>query len=430
MDALDPSSPPAARASKAASGTPTLRPSESAFRSDAELAFSDGGRSPCLAPSLPTSSLPQRTDAELASLRATLRLALVSGVGPLTRRALLERFGSAEAVLNAPPSQLMEVSGVGPQLSRRIAAARREINVDDELRVCAEHAIRVIVEADADYPAALARIHDPPGVLFVAGELLPADALAVAIVGTRHATQYGLQHAERFAYGLAQAGFTIVSGLARGVDAAAHRGAMAAGGRTLAVLGSGILNLYPPEHAELAEGIQRQGAVISETPPRMPPQSGMFPQRNRVITGLSLGVIVIEAGDRSGALVSARHAMEQSREVFALPGRVDSRMSRGCHKLIRDGATLVESVDDVLEELGPLAESARAPDGRTVRHPGELLLNEQEQAVLDAIPTGPTDVDQVVRVSGLPVHRVLATLTVLEMRRLIRRLSGSTVSRV
>lgn len=370
------------------------------------------------------------SETELASLHATIRLTLVSGVGPLTRRALLERFGTAEAVLNAPPSQLQEVPGIGPQLSRRIASARREINVEEELQVCREHDIRVLVETAPEYPAALARIHDPPGVLFLWGQLSPADSLAVAIVGTRHATQYGLQQAERFAYGLAQAGFTVVSGLARGVDAAAHRGALAAGGRTLAVLGSGILNLYPPEHGDLAQAVRGQGAVISETPPRMPPQSGMFPQRNRVITGLSLGVIVIEAGERSGALVSARHAMEQSREVFALPGRVDSRMSRGCHQLIRDGATLVESVDDVLAAFGPLADSALSPDGRTVRHPGELLLNEQEQAVLDAIATASTDVDQIARASGIPVHRVLATLTVLEMRRLIRRLSGSTVCRV
>ena len=361
---------------------------------------------------------------------AMLRLVLVTGVGPLTRQALLSQFTTASAVLDASYDQLLTVPGVGPKLARRILSARRDIDVEDELRVCSEHGLRVLMEADDDYPRRLREIADPPGALFVAGEITEADVLAVAIVGTRHATQYGLQTAERFAYSLSQAGYTIVSGLARGVDAAAHRGALAAGGRTLAVLGSGILNLYPPEHGELARDIQRQGAVLSEVPPRMAPQAGMFPQRNRVITALSLGVVVIEAAVRSGALVSATHAMEQGREVFAVPGRIDSRMSHGCHHLIKDGATLVESVDDVLEQLGPLTGVARAPDGREIRHAAELQLNDQERLVLDAIDVSSTLVDTVVQRTGLSAQRILATLTVLEMRRLIRRLSGSTLCRI
>ncbi|HND51874.1 MAG TPA: DNA-processing protein DprA [Pirellulaceae bacterium] len=362
-------------------------------------------------------------------LVAMVRLVLVSGVGPLTRRALLEQFGSAEAVLAASAEALRKVPRVGAKLSRRILAAHREIDVGDELRTCSDHGLDLLIEDQPDYPPPLRDIPDPPGVLFQAGRWLPCDVLSVAIVGTRHATQYGLQQAERLASGLARAGFTIVSGLARGIDAAAHRGAIAAGGRTVAVLGSGILNLYPPEHQPLADDVVRHGALISETPPRMAPQSGMFPQRNRVITGLSLGTIVVEAAERSGALVSARHAMEQGRDVFAMPGRVDSRMSRGCHQLIRDGAKLVESVDDVLEELGPLAGRAVSTSGREVRHPGELQLNEQEQAVLDAIHDQPTLIDDVVTTSRLPVSRVLSTLSVLEMRRLIRRPSGCHVVR-
>ncbi|MFO0906552.1 MAG: DNA-processing protein DprA [Pirellulales bacterium] len=362
--------------------------------------------------------------------RDQLRLALVAGVGPLTRRALLERFTTASAVLDAPLKRLAEVPGVGPKLSQRIAAARREIDVDDELRVCAAHGLRVLMESDDDYPTRLREIPDPPGVLFLLGQLTDADVLSVAIVGTRHATQYGLQMAERFAYGLSRAGYTIVSGLARGVDAAAHRGALLAGGRTLAVLGSGILNLYPPEHGELAADVARHGAILSEAPPRMAPQAGMFPQRNRVITGLSLGVVVIEAAGRSGALVSAMHAMEQGREVFAVPGRIDSRMSHGCHRLIRDGATLVESVDDVLEQLGPLTGVARTSDGREVHHAAELQLNDQERLVLEAIDVSPTLIELIARRTQLSPQRILATLTVLEMRRLIRRPSGSTASRM
>jgi DNA processing protein len=232
------------------------------------------------------------------------------------------------------------------------------------------------------------------------------------------------------ASGLAYAGFTIVSGMARGIDAAAHRGALAAGGRTLAVLGCGVLNIYPPEHARLADEILGRGALISEAPLRSQPHSGMFPQRNRLITGMSLGVIVVEAARRSGALISAEHAMEQGREVFAVPGQVDSRTSHGCHQLLREGAKLVETVDDVLQELGPLVESAPRADGRTIRHPAELQLNPQEQAVLDAITTEASSIDQVIGRSNLPVQRVLATLSVLEMRRLIRRLTGNLVVRL
>ncbi len=258
----------------------------------------------------------------------------------------------------------------------------------------------------------------------------PNDALSMAIVGARHASRYGLRQAERLASGLARAGLTVISGLARGIDGAAHRGALDAGGRTLAVLGSGVLSIYPPEHQELAADVARQGAVLSEAPPRAAPLSGSFPQRNRIITGMSLGVIVVEAAERSGALISAHHAMEQGREVFAVPGPVDSRTSRGCHRLIRDGARLVESVDDVLEELGPLVAAAPAADGRSVHHPAELQLNEMEKQVLDAVAVEPTSIDQVVAASRLPVPQVLAILSVLEMRRLVRRLGGSTVVRV
>ena len=188
----------------------------------------------------------------------------------------------------------------------------------------------------------------------------PADALSIGIVGTRHATQYGLRQAERLAGSLARAGLTIVSGLARGIDAAAHRGALAAGGRTLGVLASGVLNIYPPEHDQLANEVAACGALLSEQPARSAPLAGTFPQRNRLISGLSLGVIVVEAAERSGALITARHAMEQGREVFAMPGNVDSRCSHGCHRLIRDGAKLIETADDVLEELGPLVEATPA----------------------------------------------------------------------
>lgn len=358
-----------------------------------------------------------------------LRLSLVQGVGPRIRQALLERFGSAAAVLSAAPSELGEVPGVGPKLTRSIVAARDGSDAEEELAVCRSHGVKVLTEADEEYPRLLQEIHDPPGVLFVRGDLRAQDGLAVAIVGTRHATRYGLQQAERLAASLARAGLTIVSGLARGIDAAAHRGALAAGGRTVAVLGSGVLNVYPPEHVKLADEVALCGAVLSEAPARAQPRSGMFPQRNRIISGLSLGALIVEAGDRSGALITARHAMEQGREVFAVPGRVDGRTARGCHRLIRDGAKLVETADDVLEELGPLVEATPGEDGQLLRHPAELMLNEVEQKVLSAVGTESTLVDAVVSETGLAAAQVLSTISVLEMRRLIRRLSGSSVVR-
>ncbi len=239
-----------------------------------------------------------------------------------------------------------------------------------------------------------------------------------------------MRQAERLAGSLARAGLTIVSGLARGIDAAAHRGAIGAGGRTIAVLASGVLNIYPPEHDQLAAEITAHGAVMSETPPRGEPLAGMFPQRNRIISGLSMGVIVIEAGDSSGALITARDAMEQGREVFAVPGRIEDRSARGCHKLIRDGAKLIQSPDDVLEELGPLFKPIPRPDGQVVHHPAELLLNELEQQVLGAIHGDSSSIDEIVATTGLTASQVLSTVSVLEMRHVIRRLSGTTVARV
>ena len=216
----------------------------------------------------------------------SVRLSLVSGVGPLLRKALLERFGTPAAVLAASKDELQAVDGIGPKIAARILAAHEEIDAEAELQMAAENGIDVLTEADDDYPRPLRQIHDPPGVLFRRGQPKPQDEMAVAIVGTRHATRYGLAQAERLAASLARTGFTVVSGLARGIDAAAHRGALAAGGRTIAVLASGLLEIYPPEHVKLADEVAASGYLLSEAPPRMVPLSGAFPQRNRIISGL------------------------------------------------------------------------------------------------------------------------------------------------
>jgi DNA processing protein len=275
----------------------------------------------------------------------------------------------------------------------------------------------------------------------------------VAIVGTRRATRYGLKHAEQLAADLARAGVTVVSGLARGIDGAAHRGALNAGGRTLAVLAGGLLRIYPPEHRGLADDVAAQGALLAESPPRVPPMSGSFPQRNRVISGLSRVVVVIEAAERSGALITARHAAEQGRDAMALPGPVDSPQSRGCHLLIQEGAKLVRHADDVLEELDgpPLAERLIAAERRsegTAKRPKPAAsraaprrdeprvlfattrtLTEAERLVLAAVGDAPTTIDAIIDATELPAERVLSALLMLETGGELRRLSGALVAR-
>lgn len=363
-------------------------------------------------------------------LRDALQLSLTPGIGPRMWQALLEAFGSPSAVLRATADQLQQVSGVGPKLANAVRQTQPATALD-EWRACQAHGVQLFLRGRDGYPGGLERIPDPPAVLYCRGDLLPADEMAIAIVGSRRCSLYGRQTAERLAAGLARAGVTIVSGLARGIDAAAHRGALQAGGRTLAVFATGLASVYPPEHADLAEDVARQGALLSEGSLNQSPLPGLFPQRNRIVSGLSLGVIVVEASRGSGALHTARHAMEQNRDVFAVPGRIDSDQSLGCHDLIRDGAALVRGVDDVLESLGPLTKpipKADAPD-MTIHHPAELSLSEQERSVLQCVTIDPVAVDDVVRATRLETGRVLTTLTVLEMRSLVRRLPGGFVAR-
>lgn len=358
-----------------------------------------------------------------------LRLSLTRGLGPIAQTRLRNRFGSLGGIFRASRDELLQVEGIGPKLAAEIIGQRRSDEVQEEFEACRELGVTLLLIDDPEYPDALREIPDPPQLLYVRGHVVPSDRLSIGIVGSRRCTLYGRQQAERFARELASTGITIVSGLARGIDSCAHRGAMEADGRTLAVLASGVASIYPPEHETLAEEVMSHGALVSESCLRQAPMPGLFPQRNRIISGLCQGVIIVEASRNSGALHTARHAYEQGREVFAVPGRLDSVASEGCHDLICDGAQLVRHVDDVLETLGPLAQPARSPDGQTVLTPRELNLNDQERAVLDSIPLEPGTVDELLRISELDDARVLATLTVLEMKRLIRRLPGGYVVR-
>jgi len=354
-----------------------------------------------------------------------IHLTMVPGVGPQTSRALLERFGSAGRVLSASRAELTATSGVGQKLAQKIARARQDGDAAAELALCRRCGTRLIARDDPEYPPSLQNIPDPPGLLYLKGRLEPRDQIAIAIVGSRRCTPYGVRIAERLAGALARTGFTVVSGLARGIDAAAHRGAIKAGGRSIAVLANGLASIYPPEHEDLARALVEAGGLLSEMPMRQGPLAGLFTQRNRIISGISLGVVVVEATPRSGSLSTARHAVEQNREVFAVPGPADSLSSRGCHRLIRDGARLVETVDDILEELGPLTGEIRTDPGLPpVRHPAELALTDPERSLLGQLDDQPTGVDDLISRTGLTAGQVLATLSVLEMKHLVRRVPG------
>lgn len=354
-----------------------------------------------------------------------LIVSLAPGLGPRLQSELLVRFGSASEVLSQPMDVLRSVPGIGEKIAGQLLSGELRRYAEQTLNECDDREVDIVSNSVPDYPRQLKNICDAPTLLFRRGDWLPQDELAIAIVGSRRCTTYGRRQAERLAGALSRAGFTIVSGLARGIDGAAHRGALNAGGRTVAVLATGVRDIYPPEHAELALEISRNGCLLSELPLDQHPKPGLFPQRNRIISGISLGVIVVEANRNSGALYTARHALEQGREVFAVPGQVDSISSQGCHDLIRDGVTLIRNADDVLAELGPLSSPSIMSPDITIHHPRELVLNAIEKEILNLIQSTPVSADELLRLTQLDASRVLATLTVLEMRRLIRRISGN-----
>lgn len=358
--------------------------------------------------------------------RDLLALSLVPGLGPRLTEALIQRFGSAAAVRKASAADLRSVPHVGEKLSAAFADSLRNADVDAELEALSKHGVRLLMKGRDGYPASLVELPDAPYLLFVRGELQTCDARAVAIVGSRHCTAYGRRVAEKMASDLARAGVTVVSGLARGIDGCAHRGALAAGGRTIAVLAGGLSRIYPPEHAELAEDVVRSGALITETSTGQPPQAGLFPARNRLISGLSLGVVIIEAGERSGALITARHAAEQGRDLFAVPGTVDSAASAGSLELLRNGAKMVRSAADVLEDLGGVKGAKAEP----TLFPPPPEMDDCSRRVWDLLADQPRFMDEIVARLSLPVHELATLLMRMEMKRLVRRLPGNRYERV
>lgn len=355
---------------------------------------------------------------------AYILLNMMDGIGPVRARALAEQLGSVTAIVHAPLDDLCRAKGVGPDLARSIISQRESLDVAAEIERATAMRASLVTPVDTDYPETLRTIYDPPLALYVHGTLEKRDRHALAIVGSRRTTHYGRQVADRLGFQLSRIGYTVVSGLARGIDTAAHEGALKGGGRTIAVLGGGLDRLYPAENAALAEAIAEQGAVLTEFPMRREPDRATFPQRNRIASGLSLGVVVVEAGFKSGALHTADSALEQGRLVFAVPGRIDSPHSRGAHQLIKNGAKLVEDVDDILAEFEFLvpAEKRRAKDHLAARP--EVQLLPEEQGIVRALWQGEMDIDALAREAGLSSSRISALLIGLEMKRVIRMLPG------
>jgi DNA processing protein len=347
---------------------------------------------------------------------------MVPGVGPLSFYGLLERFGSAAGTFSASEAELRSVPGVGPKIARSLLSFSAEESVRREEARADRLGIRILTEREAGYPDALAQIPSKPPVLYVKGDLREEDHLSVAIVGSRRSTDYGRGVAEQIAFDLAKCGLTVVSGMALGIDTAAHRGALKGNGRTMAVWGSGVDVPYPPQNRRLTEEIPRAGAILSEFPLGTSPVPGNFPRRNRIISGLSLGVVVVEADERSGALITAHFACDQGREVFAVPGSIHLRGSRGCHRLIRMGARLVEGVEDILEELKL---QHLPPSGVITGRPqGEPNLEEEEDLLYQILSDCPLHIDELIQRSGLPAGKVASILMSLEIKGYCRQETG------
>jgi len=354
-------------------------------------------------------------------LEALVGLNLTFDIGSIRLNKLLEYFGTPENILNAPLERLSKVYGIGKNISSGIKSIGQK-NIDKEFEAAKKLDIRIISQDDADYPLNLKNIFDPPIVLYVKGKLREEDNLSIAIVGSRHASYYGLSSAERFAQGLSAWGFTIVSGMARGIDTYAHKGALKQGGRTIAVMGSGFKHIYPEENKKLAEEIVNNGAVISEFPLDAQPLRQNFPRRNRVISGLSLGTLVVEAAKNSGALITADFALEQGREVFALPGKVDSGTSFGPNELIKQGAKLVSCADDIIEEFNFKAQGC--VQKKSAPEAFSSGLANQEAILYEAIASGPLDLDEIIEKTHLDITSISSMLLALEMKKLIRQLPG------
>ena len=389
-----------------------------------------------------------------------IHLNMIQGVGLKTVQVLRDVFGSAERALQATPDELSKIDQFSPAMCDLLRRKPVQYPIERELELIQEYGCQVLTLYDAAYPSQLKEIDTSPLLLYIRGELTPENALSISLVGSRDAKDYGRKVSYRLSYQLAQRGLTVVSGLARGIDASAHRGALEAGGKTIAVMGSGLSFVYPATNRDLAEKITESGALISEFPMETKPKPNNFPRRNRIISGLTLGTVVVEASNRSGALITARLAGEQGREVFAVPGEIFSELSTGTHRLINNGAKLINTVDDLLNELPPYALSqiqSEAPVGSTpdietesssqapvvekrtskraaTQSPTEVQqpiqsapppgLTPDERTVFDAIEVPSSHIDTIVRTTKLPISQVSSVLLMLELKGVVQQLPG------
>jgi len=342
---------------------------------------------------------------------------LVKGIGAVRLQALLDFFGDLESAWKAPIEGLKS-AGLPPRVAENFVRVRSGVDLEKYYASILHKGIQIFTWDDDEYPSRLKQINQPPPVLFVRGTLTPTDEVAVAVVGTRNVTVYGRQVTEELAACLAHHGVTLVSGLARGVDGAAHDASLKAGGRTLAVLGCGVDIVYPPEHRALAERIIADGALISDYAPGTHPESSNFPPRNRIISGLSMTTVVVEAGETSGALITATFAAEQGRDVFAVPGNIYGPQSKGTNRLIRDGARPLLKVEEVLEAL----QIEKAHEHRQLRL--AIPADETENRLLTVLSEQPTHIDEIGALAGLPIVEVSATLAMMELKGMVRQVGG------
>ncbi|HJT80063.1 MAG TPA: DNA-processing protein DprA [Chthoniobacterales bacterium] len=357
------------------------------------------------------------------STEACIALNMLPTMGPVRLRKLLEVFETPEQVLAAKRDQLRKIEGIGSEVADQITGWESIVDLSAELERIRDFGASVITQNSKEYPRSLAEIHSPPIVLYVWGEIQERDHHAIGVIGARRTTHYGMECAKKLSYQLAYAGLTVISGLARGIDTAAHHGAIAAKGRTIAVIGSGLMEIYPPENRALAEKIRNgNGAVVSEFSMQIQPDRQTFPMRNRIISGWSHGILVVEAGLNSGALITASQAIDQGRSVYAVPGHINAPSAMGSNRLIQQGAKLVMSADDILDDLQILLPEAKPSPEAAVRPLPELSTDERR--VYDAIDSAETPIDRIAAKCDLPSGTVSSTLLRLELKRLVKQLPG------
>ncbi len=357
-----------------------------------------------------------------------LALSLTPGIGSILMKRLLDQFHSPEAVFQASMKELLRVEGLGEKVAREIKKGPLEKGVEKELLLLEKVKGKILTLNDDHYPARLKEIYDPPPLIYMRGEIQKEDELAVAIVGSRKTTSYGRWITEKIGRDLASHGVTVISGMARGIDSVAHQGAIQGGGRTIAVLGCGIDVVYPPENRSLYDQIIEHGAVLSEFPMGSPPEGGHFPRRNRIISGLSIGTVIVQASADSGSLITANYALEQGREVFAVPGNVGAEGSRGTNRLIKEGAKLVESSEDILEDILP--QWRRRKEEELIQTESLLShLTQEERNLYELIEESPMHIDRIIQRSQLDPGKAASLLLNLELKGVILQLPGKGLTR-